>query len=311
MIGEYHNWQVVVPRLALRHEYLLHGLLAMAALELASDAQDDFKLRQQYVEAAVEYNNLASSRFRDELLNLSAENHRAMFALASIFMVMGLALPQFTARPCERVRMLEHVFTFLELAKGFVAVALSDKDVLQDPLLVNYPHWDQLPENALSSEVAAALDRLTVINDVEYGTNSQGASGVDALQKISYHAALRRAGFFLREHFSKCTEPDHRGYTVAWPLQAGDDYLAAVKAHEPVALIMLMHWGVLLDYVARNPYVWWADSVGKNLVDDVSHIIAHDVNEAMRSAVQWARQQVGLDADLSAYQHERPTRAAP
>lgn len=41
---EYWNWQVLVPRLAMQHDCLLHAILAMSALEIAAFAGDEIEL---------------------------------------------------------------------------------------------------------------------------------------------------------------------------------------------------------------------------------------------------------------------------
>ena len=67
IVGEYLNWQVVVPLLALKHDYLLHGMLAMSALEIAAFSTDDEDRIDYYVNVALQYQSTASSGLRKEL----------------------------------------------------------------------------------------------------------------------------------------------------------------------------------------------------------------------------------------------------
>ena len=90
VVEEYYNWQVVVPQLALKHDCLLHGMLAMSALEIAAFAEGtNDELSEKYVNIALEYHNLASCSLRTELTDVTPDNRQALFALSSILMVMG------------------------------------------------------------------------------------------------------------------------------------------------------------------------------------------------------------------------------
>ena len=269
----------------------------MSALEIAAFTENNAGSREHYVNAALEYHNLASSSFRAQLMDLTPANHQPMFALSSILMIMGLALPRFTVPTGERIGMLDHILTFFDLVKGFIVVVWTKQDAWRsDPLLENYKEWDELPVQTLEPDLQTALDRLVALNDRVHGADGQAGGSMTALQRMSYHAACRRSIFFLKDGFSKCVEPDYRGYCLAWPFQSGKDYISAVKDKEPIALLILMHWGVLLESLSYTPHVWWADSVGNNLVEDLSHVIGLQADDELTYSVEWARQRVGLDA---------------
>lgn len=56
--------QVDVPRWALKHHYLLDGILAISALEIAICEPDIGDSRSAYIHAAMEYYDMASTAFR-------------------------------------------------------------------------------------------------------------------------------------------------------------------------------------------------------------------------------------------------------
>ena len=295
VVDEYHNWQVFVPRLALKHEYLLQGLLALAALEIADSISEDGDPSQRglYVNAAMEYHNQASSTFRASLSNVNPTNHQPLFALSSILMVMGLILPRFTDSHDERRGGLELILTFFELIKGYVIVVHTQENALKDPLLNKYKTWDQLPINELEPDLRTSLDRLIRLNEQAHGTDHHTGNSKASVDAISRHAACRKAIFFLEEGFAKCREPDYRGYCLAWSFQSGKEFISALREKETVPLLILMHWAVLVEMISYD--IWWAKDVGKDLVKDLSNVIDYQGNDDMSAGVAWARQKVGLD----------------
>lgn len=295
VVEEYHSWQVLVPRLALKHDFLLYGLFAMSALEIADQTEDGSA--QDYVNAALHYQSLSSSSLRTELSStdlatVAQDKHQALYAAASILMVLALALPRFLMEPGEKYSMLEHMLNYLELLKGLIVVVYSKiSDHREDPLLKNYRTWDELDVRPLESTTREALDRLVQLNEEIHGA-SRTKHDLSELQAMSYHAACRRAAFWLQECYERCSEPDTRGYMLAWLLMAGHDFIAAIKDKEPVALLMLMHWGVLLE--TQSYGIWWAQRVGRSLVEELSEVAAGSKNEKFADGVSWARAQVGL-----------------
>ena len=293
--SEYHAWQVLVPRMALKHDFLLHTLFAMSALELADTAES--APAQDYVHAALDYQSLSSSGLRNELssIDLKAvpqEQHQALYAASSILMILALALPRFLKQPSERTEMLESMLTYIELLKGLVVVFYSrNKDHRDDPLMANYKTWDELPVKPIDSSVKEALDRLIALNEEVHGF-ARTDHRTPELQAMTYHAACRKAIFYLQECWERCSSPDTRGYMLAFLLQAGEDFIMALKEKEAVAVLITMHWGVLLE--SQSYDIWWARDVGKSLVEELSDILGLPDNENSMAGLRWTREQVGL-----------------
>ena len=297
VVEEYYNWQVVVPRLAMQHDCLLHSMLAMSALEFAASAESDNDVCDHYVDIALEYHNLASSGLRNELTNVTSENRQATFASSSILMVLGLAMPRFASQRGEQGNYLDHVMTYLALLRGLRLIVETKEDFRHtEPLLVNYRTWDSLPTTKLEPELQLALQDLASLNEEMYGA-ARTPTGTTEDKAISYHAANRRALFYLQLEFEKCRDADTRAYALGWPLRAGNEFMAAISDQEPVALVILMAWAVLAEQVSRG--IWWMEELGKRIIADLSEMLDLAFNDPkLNDAVRWARMQVGLDQDL-------------
>ncbi len=293
IVSEYYNWQVIIPRLALQHDYLLHGMLAMSALEIAAFTLDDEARVDEYVNVALEYHNTASSGLRRELSNVTPSNRQALFALSSILLILGLALPRFVLQRGEEGNMLDYIMTYLALLKGHRTIADMEANFRnKEPLVCNLSSYDDLPSPELQSEVHEVFQRLSALNEEMHGA-VRSNSGLPELQAMSNHAACRRAIFYLEEDFANCRDDNTRSYCLGWPLRAGDDFVAALMAREPVALLTMMVWGVLLEQVRHG--IWWAEGIGLRLVEDLSELIDTSEDDKLKVGVEWTRAQVGLD----------------
>ena len=297
---EYHNWQVTIPRLAFKHECLLHALFAMSALEIAELAEAGSA--DEYIDIALRYQNVTASELREklsvtDLSTCSQEDHRALWAVSSILMVLALALPRYCLQETEKYSMLDHMLTYLEFLKGLVVVVWSGLKALEDePLLSKYATWEQLKSKPLTAPAQSAIDRLVQLNEENYGATSVKRR-VPEVEAITLHAACRTAIFYLEGCYAKCSESDTRAYALAWLLQAGADFVSAIKAREPLALLILCHWGAHVETSAYG--IWWAKRVGYHLVHEISTAVAQDVpmdNELMMEGLKWVREQVGLES---------------
>ncbi|GAW23487.1 hypothetical protein ANO14919_130460 [Xylariales sp. No.14919] len=67
----------------------------------------------------------------------------------------------------------------------------------------------------------------------------------------------------LQHSFAEEQRAVLRGFCFVFPGGAGPDFTAAVKAADPMALLILMHWAVLVGR-AGNEF-WWAKDLGKRL----------------------------------------------
>ncbi len=287
VVSEYHNWQVVVPQLALKHECLLHGMLAMSALEIAAFTTNNNQRVDYYVNVALEYQNLSTSELRRQLCNVTSENRRALFALSSILMVLGLAIPRFVLQRGERGNMLDYVMTYVALLKGLKTIADTTENFIEEEqLLADWPTWDALPAPDLEPDIQCVFETLaTSIDETSWQKNLQD----------SYRSVYKQALGYLEENFSKCRGPVTRAYCLGWPLQAGDEYLAALMDRQPLALVFMMIWGVLLDEVCQD--IWWAAGVGHQLVQDLSRLISTD-DSKINAGVIWAQSRVAMVPEL-------------
>ncbi|RYP15888.1 hypothetical protein DL765_005422 [Monosporascus sp. GIB2] len=305
----------VMPREALKHEFLLDGIFAVAALDIARSSEEPDATKYEHI--ALEYYNRGSAAFRALLADIPPDTYHLMFIFATAAAVMVLGLPQGTGDSEDEMTALGRIITLADLFSGTLLIvhagwdklidapypfreALSVKVSSPEALDPNCPvERDGLPYrlaslDLLDDEIKTALARLDSVNDELHGPRQAVGEGEHAAEgdARSVHEMYRLAIFWLKENFA---ERAVKGYFLSFFSLAGQDFAAAMKNAEPVALFILLHWAVELDAAGRDQ--WWAKGLGRQLVIEVSDILQSSQLVLIpdgRDGIAWVRQRVGL-----------------
>ena len=79
---------------------------------------------------------------------------------------------------------------------------------------------------------------------------------------------------------------------LAWLNFAGKEYVTATENADAIALLVLMHWGLLAEKTGGA--VWWAQSLDKNIVLELTGALAAETDPLFRASVSWMQAQVSL-----------------
>jgi len=135
------------------------------------------------------------------------------------------------------------------------------------------------PQNNIISvdkDYNAALVRLKELNNEYVATNTNSSAiFANATSSLSF-----------------CSDGS-RGRILAWLAMAGQEFITKLKENEPMALLILMHWAVLLKNLSD---LWWARNAGSGLIEDVTMALEKVAVESGRSwspkwaeTLEWAR----------------------
>ncbi|PNS19664.1 Transcription activator of gluconeoproteinsis ERT1-1 [Sphaceloma murrayae] len=289
-----------IPRLGLRYPFLLHGVLAMAALE-SSITTPSHTAARTYLHASILYYDLASRSFRAHLprLTTSSELQYSLYMFSALIMaltpgiplccrVQGGSLPSWAQDQGDDI--LAKVVQLFEMQMGMIQVALAD--------LPGFMSSDYGPAMVRASGILQETMRFPLDDDRQRVM----VRLAEIVRKNGEPEALCKALIALRVCFIEEKRGLIRGLSLAFPVMAERPYIDEIKRGDHIALYILMHWGVLLDAVGK--YTWWATSLGRTLVDDLSEkMMLSSAPEATMlewwEGIAWVRSQVGLD-DLQA-----------
>ncbi|KAF2151978.1 hypothetical protein K461DRAFT_294838 [Myriangium duriaei CBS 260.36] len=290
--GDEEVWQRGVPQDALKHEFLLYAIFGITSLHVASSTM--VTRARTYHVAALEYQNLAITTFQSASPSLTPANHQAIFTFSILNLALAIALPYHAPRDENRTTIVENLVTMFKMLQGAASIYESSrmwmsigpfKDLLGPPSR-------SFNSDVLDPEVREAFARLRAANNEGYVALCAQHLESSSFQAVVFHETNAKAITSLERAY--CFFGDV-GPLVSMRWLAGLDYsfVEAISRLEPVAVLITMHWAILLDKYSGEK--WWAKASGKLLVTELSIGLMQSRPE-WRPAAAWVHQQVGLPA---------------
>lgn len=300
--------QVDLPRSALKYEYLLDAIFAFTALHLAYQNLADPHTSEYYVSAAVSFRDRGLQRVAPamqefQLIDSKPEESEmfAMFwfsAFAGMFTMslavvvnrqpLGTAHSNHTGKPFTNM-----LVEIAQLWRGTQAI-IEVASALRAKVYISANDEQQSSEETkLDPEVDSRLSQLMAFVD----TPGSSSGGVEE----EAHAGLyRRSVLHMRSASESLAATGTFDETMAWAPTMGNDFALLLEEGVPRALLSTMCYGTLLAQVSHK---WWAEGVGKALVDECSLALAGSPDE-WHDLIRWARARV--DLPVAVVQHDTP-----
>lgn len=259
-------WRNVVPEEALSHPFLMHGILALSALHLARTGPEPSR-RAAYLNRAVTHQNQALALFRELLGDINESNAKAMFAFAGIVVVYTFGFPH-TPDVQDPWTCVDDLYQVLVLARGVQQVIRSPADYLSHsnfaPILQVEEVHARLPDDA-----TATINNLHEANEVCGARDQSHETEV-------YTATIDNVAEMLSWVYGGMTSSVIAG---RWAIKLPSRFLELLREREPMALVMLAHFGVLLQFLKhRWCFDEWCVRVAKAvwmLLDDQWRPLIH------------------------------------
>ncbi|KAK9360724.1 hypothetical protein V1504DRAFT_453755 [Lipomyces starkeyi] len=268
-------WKTVIPKEALAHHFLMHGLLALSALHLIQiNSGDKSPSQMMYVEIATRHQSLALSSFRPELNNITPLNCNALFAFSSILSIIAFASSQCTGIE-PGMAPVEEILRAFSLLRGVYEILRSAWDWIEKGqlgLLVR--HEGTSTGDTVPAEAHAALDYLDELNNDNRETEA----------RETYGSAIRKLRESFENFYTRCQQVRS---ATAWPITVPHAYIALLKSRQPMALVILAHYCVILSFLDGR---WWLTGWGEKLVEE----IYQSLDASWRPSIHWPVKVVGL-----------------
>lgn len=276
-------WQQVMPKEALRHDYLLNSSFAVTSLHMAS-LTDDHVTREKYVRAAVEYHNASLPLFMQAWPYVAESSCRAIYVTSMGYFVLTMAMPHIDPLRGERQTVEQSIFSLLVLYKGpRRLLRLFGQQLSARPFGATLAKKDMRQYSKHDEVFLQALDRLRSINDSQY-----------AKHFLNFHKANQLAILELQG----CSTRFVNGVEMAlvgWLMSLEDDFIELLQQRQNVAILIMMHWAVLLN---RPTDTWWLLRSGRALVYELSESLS-DLTKEEQDARDWCHLQVASRDSLA------------
>lgn len=235
--------------------YLMHELLAFSALHL-STVQAIEADKTRYLRQAAELQTRALTLFNEVRPDVRIENCMALFVFSS--MIGMHALFDAVASYTDFSTFLSNVAHYLRLHRGVSAITHQSWSVLSRSeiryITDSIMTADELYRQHLG-DMENECDKLA--NLVRMSTDKLGPGPHQACQEATQ--ALHWV-FGVRRTISKLC-PTH--ITLAWPVRLSAEFIELLEQRQPISLIILAHWAVLL-HVDRD--FWVFGNAGQHMI---------------------------------------------
>ena len=286
-------WQTLTPTWSLSHDFLLNGVLALTAYEIASCYPDptDRARRDQYVTAATRYQGDALAQFQQYLkgngTDPDRETYEPILAFSLGLMVLALASAQFMPLSHRDDRcgggghgpMVQNTLTHYELVRGCATVlgGHAEEYILSNPYIAKLTRFEDLPTAQMEGRHKVVIGKLGELNERRLVTNSLEERYEVRARHVRAFEACKKAIGLLQECFAKVGghmrkgdegEGEYQGYVLGWLNLSGEGFVEVIREGDQVAVLVLMVWGSLVEGLGRR--VWWAKGFGGRLVAEIA-----------------------------------------
>ncbi|KAF6811612.1 sterol uptake control protein 2 [Colletotrichum sojae] len=265
-------WQVLMPKIASQHEFLMHGILCLSATHLSHEKG---YMKTSFIKEAAAHHNLAIQGFNQAISNMDEHNSEALFAFACINIICVFALyrriGEISADPVRsntknRILGLEWV-TMIRGVK-FLLEPIH-QIVWSGPLrvMLDIGNWQELnPDEATS----ASAGRLREIR-----SSWKDSNDAQAYEEV---LSLLIRSFMFVEQFSimdaATLDSWEQNRAMAGPMlfiyYAPEDFFLKVKQRQPPALIMFAYLGASIHGLRSK---WYMKGWGREIVVVVDDLL--------------------------------------
>jgi Orsellinic acid/F9775 biosynthesis cluster protein D/Fungal specific transcription factor domain len=286
-------WHTDVPVLAAKHPFLMHGILACAALHLAFG---NLRERRRYKLIAAHHQSMALPSFRSEIANPSEDNCFALLAFTQLLIIHCFAADHHNEDLLivggkDDIDLPEWLFVIRGSCHIFQAVLpYLTKGSFMSLVTGGVGREDIEPQD-VSPEMSDVDEHLRGLIDMMH------LSVEKSKEKGKFRAsALPSAVLILARAFSKARAAQLRNsYTMwiaihTWPVQVPEGYLDLLKERDPAALVVLAHYCILLRPLEDN---WYMHGYTSRLLSR----IYTQLDEEWYTWLQWPLEIIGFPDD--------------
>ncbi|KAK2806416.1 hypothetical protein FQN50_005833 [Emmonsiellopsis sp. PD_5] len=290
-------FQITIPHAALRRSYVMNSILAAAAVDLAVSAVEGPQA-EKFFYLALKYGTQASAGFRTELENINEENLHILYHISALLAVWNYTMLGRHGSTLARMHVIFDMFFGAAMIawtnpKWLTSVPSSSRDAIGlKPLTMDVVDANTITALSYLDTVSRQIHVPPIKSPLMmYNIDFETEDPLPA--SVAYRVPLAQ----LRYSFAEDAVDRIKGYGMSLITVAGPAFVAAVKARQPMALFMLMYFGVLVNRSSDQNTRWWLGTAGRDLVSEISDILQNSPIAQIpegRLGMSWTREQVGL-----------------
>jgi hypothetical protein len=258
----------------MQYDFSLHMILILSALHLA--LTNSLLFTETHRAFILVGCSDAMAHFQEEAKNITDTNCNAMRAFPFLLSIYALALAQFDREEKSEETVLDEMIHILILIKGNRAVHETTNPWIQSRGIEPWMKEEDI--QAGPGDHQGDLDLDSIVKDLQ--------SWVDASQdEVSIRDTNTRTVLALRKTLSIDLKLSLR--PLVWPNLIEDDYLDLLRHRNPMAMVILAHYAVVLGQCSSR---WWCANWGARVVS----VIATTLPDRYAAAIAYPLQTLGL-----------------
>ena len=205
-----------------------------------------------------------------DFVDINPNNCHALFGTAGIIAILAFALQSpFATVPSSPVDDIADLFTLVRGIKTVLRSTCFDWIVEgKFKALLDY-NWHPVVK-PLQDDIRAAFDRLAELN-------------MTAVRSPDLRETYTAASQSLQRAFATYSViNEEKTLVFRWAIDVPDLYLSLMKRREPLALVILAHYGLLLHSING---IWWSEGRGARLIE----AIFQNLPPIWQTELQWPR----------------------
>ncbi|KAI0380758.1 hypothetical protein F5Y04DRAFT_91353 [Hypomontagnella monticulosa] len=268
-------WLETIPDLAIQYPYLLHLILALAALHMRSTAPEQTKFLERIAD---EHQAKAIPLFREALATSSAETVLPLFACSCLF------VPYYFAAAKDASSLLFNEETgllaeWLVLIQGCAAITVQhNATIMRSPLRVilgdlHTPKVEDFSNGPTDARLVHLEEELPIAPEHR-----------EAYAQVMVHLRLC---FYLSDGAD--TPLNRKNAALRFPPLMGKRFREHLAGKHPAALIIMAYWCVLLHRVEDR---WWLKERVEPLLLKIEELVPREYTSLM----SWPLEEVGISS---------------
>ena len=249
-------FQEEVPKLSFANLYLLHGLIAIAALHKASTVGTG---RLKYIQKAVESLNSGLPRLHSLIANLEAEDPHAITMYAGFVGLYAIGLPAAQFRDSQLENVLETLAGAFELVRGTATVITETWiQVKQGPIgpLMSSTIYQTAEEMNSSQGVVEITECCGFKGELLASLatfDRQIATHCEESEQPHYRRSLPDLVRIVQRYISEsstCSSEtplqEAASLLMGWPARLDAEFLQYLREYRPPAIILVAYYSLFL-----------------------------------------------------------------
>jgi hypothetical protein len=270
-------WRIDAPQVGLCHEFVLHGILAIAGLHLA---RLNPTIRDFYVGHAIVHYQTASSMAMPLISDISHRDSSSLFLFSVLTVYLALA----SSPPSDQQLLGEaaSIPTWLFLMQGTRTILQHRADAIKSgtfgSMIIGHPEvklWNATPSrNQGLQSLRSLIDKMVITKHLEATKAEVCYESLDQLAK-AFTIGQDQAG-----------SSDYVRQVLIWTMIVPDAYMTLVRDQVPEALCNLGYYCVLLK---KLEYMWLFEGWSRYLISNIYYLL----NDMYRTYIVWPMQEIG------------------